>query len=60
MNDLNRANRQEMTASFVLVFFNTKARELRCRVTDVKTNETWVVRQPPALWQLLAERDMPP
>jgi hypothetical protein len=46
----------EMPGSFVVIFFRTKAGELHCRVTDVATRETWVVRRAADLRQLLVER----
>jgi hypothetical protein len=47
---------EEMPGSFVVVFFRTRAGELRCRVTDVVTRETWVASAANSLWQLLVER----
>jgi hypothetical protein len=47
---------EEMPGSFVVIFFRTRAGELRCRVTDVVSQETWVASAAPSLWQLLVER----
>jgi hypothetical protein len=46
-------NFDESPRSFVVVFFHTRGDELRCRVTDVNTRESWIVRGAPGLWQLL-------
>jgi hypothetical protein len=50
---------EEMPGSFVVVFFRTSTGELRCRVTDVVTRETWVAQGASSLWQLLVERQAP-
>jgi hypothetical protein len=42
--------------SFVVVFFRTKAGELHCRVTEVGTRETWIVRSATELRRLLVEQ----
>lgn len=47
---------EEVPGSFVVVFFSTKAGDLRCRVTDVVTREAWIVDNASALWQLLVKR----
>jgi len=46
----------EMPGSFVVMFFQTKAGELRCRVTDVASREAWIARSALDLWHLLVER----
>lgn len=50
---------EEMPCSFVVVFFHTRAGELRCRVTDVVARQTWIIESASALWQLLVARAAP-
>ena len=54
------ASFEEMPGNFVVVFFHTKAGELRCRVTDVVERTTWIVEGASDLWQLLVTRHAAP
>ncbi len=54
------ASLEEMPGSFVVVFFHTRAGELRCRVTDVVARTTWIVEGPSELWRLLVTRPASP
>jgi hypothetical protein len=46
----------EAPASFVVVFFRTKAGNLHCRVTDVATRETWIAQEAVDLRRLLVKQ----
>jgi hypothetical protein len=50
------ASLEELPGSFVVMFFRTKTGELRCRVTDVVTRETWIASSASSLWRMLVER----
>ena len=54
------ASLEEVPGSFVVVFFHTRAGELRCRVTDVVARTTWIVEGPAQLWQLLVRQRAQP
>jgi|GEM_PF-4148584 len=45
----------EIPGSFVVVFFFTKAGELKCRVTDVASRTTWIAERATDLRRLLTE-----
>ena len=47
---------EDRPSSFVVAFFYTRADELRCRVTEVGTQETWIAPDASSLRQLLLER----
>ncbi len=47
----------DVPGSFVIVFFRSRAGELRCRVTDVAAQKSWAVQQAPAVLQLLVAEE---
>jgi hypothetical protein len=50
---------EEQPGSYVVMFFRTKSGELRCRVTDVLSRESWIANAASDAWRLLIERRGP-
>jgi hypothetical protein len=48
---------EDVPGSFVIVFFRSRAGELRCRVTDVAAQKSWAVQQARRVLQLLVAEE---